>query len=147
MATRSTIAAFLPDGRIEQIYCHWDGYLDNNGVLLLLHYTNPEKIKSLMNLGWLSNLGPEIGEKHPFGASFSDWCTAYMRDRGDEGYEKSVFENYSDFLENRKIEDYNYLWTGTEWLVEHDESTEHNEYHPFISLRDACIMEKINPEE
>lgn len=147
MATRSSIATFLPDGKIEQIYCHWDGYLSNNGVILLLHYTNLEKIRALMNLGWLSKLGPEIGQKHNFDASFNDWCKSYGRDRGDEGSEKILYENYSEFLEKRLDEEYNYLWTGEEWLVESDESTEHDEYHPFVSLRDACIMEKISISE
>ena len=31
MATRSTIAMEQPDGRVMQIYCHWDGYLGHNG--------------------------------------------------------------------------------------------------------------------
>jgi hypothetical protein len=147
MATRSTIAAFTPDGRIEQIYCHWDGYLDNNGVILLLHYTNPEKITELMNLGDISILGKEIGEKHDFNSSDKDdWCKAYGRDRGEVNIIKRVFENFSDFLNNRDTQGYDYLWNGFEWLVDSDESTENNEYHPFTSLRDECILAKISLE-
>ncbi len=37
MATRSTIALEFADGTVEQVYCHWDGYLDHNGALLRDH--------------------------------------------------------------------------------------------------------------
>ena len=41
MATRSTIALEFADGTVEQVYCHWDGYLAHNGLMLLEHYSNP----------------------------------------------------------------------------------------------------------
>ena len=40
MATRSTIALEFADGTVQQVYCHWDGYLDYNGKLLAEHYTD-----------------------------------------------------------------------------------------------------------
>jgi hypothetical protein len=44
MATRSRIGIELEDGVIESIYCHWDGYPENNGKILLEHYQDPNKI-------------------------------------------------------------------------------------------------------
>ena len=38
MGTRSTIAIQKLDGSVEQIYCHWDGYLDHNGTILKTEY-------------------------------------------------------------------------------------------------------------
>lgn len=57
MGTRSRIALQNSDGSISSIYCHWDGYLSNNGKLLLEHYTDESKVRSLLALGDLSSLG------------------------------------------------------------------------------------------
>ena len=46
MGTRSTIGLEYPDGTVRGIYCHWDGYPDNNGKILVEHYTTPEKIST-----------------------------------------------------------------------------------------------------
>ena len=56
MATRSTIALEFADGTVEQIYCHWDGYLENNGKILATHYMDPFKVKALVALGGFSSL-------------------------------------------------------------------------------------------
>ena len=62
MATRSTIALELKDGRVRKIYCHWDGYLDHNGTILHNDYGNYDKIDQLTSMGDLSSLDSEIGE-------------------------------------------------------------------------------------
>ena len=51
------------DGVISVIYCHSDGYLEHVGRTLIDHYTDPIKIKCLMELGDLSSLGKNIGKK------------------------------------------------------------------------------------
>jgi hypothetical protein len=56
MGTRSTIALEFADGTVEQVYCHWDGYLSNNGKILVEHYLNPFKLKQLLALGGFSSL-------------------------------------------------------------------------------------------
>ena len=92
MATRSTIAMKTKDGKIKAIYCHWDGYVDHNGRILSNFYTDPAKVEELINLGDLSTLGSEIGQKHPFDRNYDepelklteDWCMAYHRDREEE---------------------------------------------------------------
>ena len=68
MATRSRIAIELPDGSVESIYCHWDGYPEGNGRTLLDHYTLPEKVQDLINLGSISSLAPTLEPegKHSF---------------------------------------------------------------------------------
>ena len=85
MATRSAIGMKTPEGKIKAIYCHWDGYVDNNGRILLNDYTDTEKVKSLINLGDLSSLRSEIGEKQDFDNPQSEnYCLAYHRDRGED---------------------------------------------------------------
>ena len=66
MATRSTIAMKTPEGKIRAIYCHWDGYIDHNGKILIGNYTDPAKVKALIDLGDISSLREEVGEKHTF---------------------------------------------------------------------------------
>jgi len=56
MGTRSTIALEFADGSVSQVYCHWDGYLDNNGKILSEHYMNPFKVRDLVELGDFSSL-------------------------------------------------------------------------------------------
>jgi hypothetical protein len=77
--------------RVRGVYCHWDGYLEHNGVILGGSYRNTDKINALIGLGDLSVLRNEVGEKHDFNNMKRDapqrvngWTTAYHRDRGDE---------------------------------------------------------------
>lgn len=88
MSTRSIIGVTQKDLTIKAIYCHFDGYLSGVGQTLADHYQDPAKIEALINLGDLSSLGEEIGEKHEFGVKIEEpWCTAYGRDRGEQGTE------------------------------------------------------------
>ena len=66
MGTRSTIALEYADGTVQQVYCHWDGYLSNNGMILQEHYSDPFKVRQLIDLGDISSLRPEVGAPHPF---------------------------------------------------------------------------------
>jgi hypothetical protein len=70
MATRSLIGINLDNGITKVIYCHWDGYPEHNGQLLVDNYTSPSAVFELMELGDLSNL-----DTTPAG------CKAYHRDR------------------------------------------------------------------
>lgn len=126
MATRSTIAIEYLDGSIRQVYCHWDGYLEHNGQILKMHYTNPTKLHKLMELGDLSSLGKDIGQQHNFHAHVPDQCTFYGRDRGENGCEAKRFENFDDYLNNLQFEEYNYILRfingDTDWYVNHSDS-------------------------
>jgi len=57
MGTRSTIALEFADKSVEQVYCHWDGYLEHNGQILLKHYSDPFVLQKLIDLGDMSSLG------------------------------------------------------------------------------------------
>ena len=133
MATRSTIALEYADGTVDKIYCHWDGYLDNNGKILFQHYVDPFKVQRLMDLGDVSSLGPDIGEQHDFDIPFqygtpeyvaeSDRrrgiCTFYGRDRGETGTGAKRYKDYADYRKNAQFEEYNYiLRKDGNWYVE-----------------------------
>lgn len=108
MSTRSTIGIKRKDGTMQKIYCHWDGYIEGNGVILQLAYNTPEKIEELLKLGNLSSLGyyisPTSGE-HSFGNPQRDVCVAYHRDRGEE----------LEYINNSQMEEYNYIFD--EWSM------------------------------
>ena len=125
MATRSTIARHMPNGTVEQVYCHWDGYLTGNGRILLKHYSDPVKLQQLLDLGDLSVLGPEIGEKHDFDFPPNDVCTFYGRDRGEENTWKTVHATLAEYFTWGGREQFNYLYTlDGKWLVRSYENDE-----------------------
>jgi hypothetical protein len=70
MATRSLIGMNLDNGITKIIYCHWDGYPEYNGQLLVNNYTSPSAVFDLLELGDLSSL-----------AETPSSSTAYHRDR------------------------------------------------------------------
>jgi hypothetical protein len=123
MGTRSTIALEFADRTVGQVYCHWDGYLEHNGKILLENYSDPFKLRELIDLGNLSSLKPEIGTKHPFSRfdtimsmsdsdyekAYSNMTTFYGRDRGDEANEADYFKSYLDYIDNFQPEEYNYI--------------------------------------
>lgn len=87
MGTRSSIIEQLPNGQYRGIYCHWDGYLDNNGKILFEHYQDAKKVSALIDLGDISSLNPlvepPIGAKHSFDKPYPGIVVAYHRDRGE----------------------------------------------------------------
>ncbi len=110
MATRSTIAFEYADGTVHQVYCHWDGYLDNNGKILLKHWQDPFKVQQIMDLGDMSSLGKGVGEQHSFeDASTVTDCTFYGRDRGEDGTEARRFKDFKDYADNHQYEEYEYI--------------------------------------
>ena len=99
MGTRSRIGVMHGD-KCKSVYCHWDGYLDHNGRILLEHYDS-SKANHLVALGDLSSLHPNIGEKHDFDDrdAGDNQCTFYGRDRGETGTEFKVDQTFEEFLE------------------------------------------------
>jgi hypothetical protein len=137
MGTRSTIALEFADGTVESVYCHWDGYLEHNGKILLENYTDPFKLRDLIDLGDISSLGKEIGSKHPFSPHSSPAdeiayheavdlggaTTFYGRDRGEAGVSAKSFVDFQHYLVNHQYEEYEYiLRRDGNWYVKcHDE--------------------------
>ena len=102
-------------------------------MILFDNYQDPDKIDALLNLGDISVLGFEIGEKHDFDNPPKNVVNAYGRDRGETDIEASVDENLDEFMKNIQDygEPYTYLYDETgEWVVFKDDSK-------FISLEEA----------
>jgi hypothetical protein len=115
MATRSTIAMVLPNGTIQSIYCHWDGYLKGVGQTLAEHYSKRKTIQLLAN-GDVSSLKDFVGHKHNFDrATKVKSTTFYGRDRGETGIESRNHANVEEWLRFRKGGEYFYLLQGKQW--------------------------------
>jgi hypothetical protein len=134
MGTRSTIALEYADGTVGQVYCHWDGYLEGNGMILYKHYSDPFKLRQLMDLGDLSSLGKHIGTQHAFNQAPEDECTFYKRDRKENGVAQKMFADYENYVRCHKYEEYEYILRAVAglpvWFV-----GGHNE--PYVHLADA----------
>lgn len=91
MSTRSYIAMKTGEDTYKGVYCHYDGYLDYNGVMLLEHYNSKERVEELLSYGNISSLrekiAPEKGSTHSFDKPDKDVTIFYSRDRGEEGQE------------------------------------------------------------
>jgi hypothetical protein len=156
MATRSTIALEFADGTIGQVYCHWDGYLSNNGKILFENYSNPFVLRELIDLGGLSSLRPTIGTKHPFSMFeanmtqdefynlYRGMCTFYGRDRGEGESDATYFKDFADYEANGQREEYDYILRNVNgvatWFV-----SDHGD--DFVLLTDAFAKEAEEEKE
>jgi len=121
MATRSRIAIENQDGTVDSIYCHWDGYPENNGKILIENYKDHGKVQALIDLGDISYLAPNIeadpDTRHTFNNPVDGVVVAYGRDRGETGVNKKSHSSVPDFF-NGDIEEYGYLFTQEgQWLI------------------------------
>jgi hypothetical protein len=113
MGTRSTIAIQKTDGSVEQIYCHWDGYIEHNGAILKTYYKTPAEVKRLISYGDLSSLGMRvepINDYHSFDTPEKDTCVYYGRDRGEPNTSFRKFEDMTWFRLNGQWEEFDYLY-------------------------------------
>lgn len=130
MSTNATISYVIRDkdsniSRIKNIYVHWDGYPEHTFEILKEHYTDPQKIQDLINLGSLSSIYKYCScpQGHSFNSPKKDYCVAYHRDRGDDLtiLEFSDFKALRDHVKDVK---YNYIYDG-KWM--HFEANEENQ--------------------
>ena len=130
MATRSTIAMEFADGTVQQIYCHWDGYLEHNGKILFNHYVDPYKTRDLIDMGDISSLCNTTEETKQ--GAYHFW-------RGEE-LRVAKFNDFQDYLAHHQYEEYEYiLRKDGNWYVKcHDE--------PFVMLVEA-LAEAREAEE
>lgn len=136
MGTRSTIALEYADGSVGQIYCHWDGYLDHNGMILYKQYKDPFVVRDLIDLGGFSSLRDTVAETAE---------TAYTQ-RG-ETCRVEKFKDYSDYVANHQYEEYEYILRNIDgeavWFV-----CDHNEYYmPLADVLADHLREQAEEEE
>ena len=110
MATRSTIAIENLDGSINQVYCHWDGYISWNGYILNKYYNTREEVEKLISGAAISSLGRSISDTPLDFDTQDSENTKYYSYRG-EITEIRHFKDFTDYEENHQYEEYEYLFT------------------------------------
>jgi hypothetical protein len=111
MATRSRIAIENQDGTVTSVYCHWDGHISSNGVILNNNYNTTDKVNELIALGDLSSLYETI-----------DRTISYHRNSGED-LNQTTFSNIENLFKKgfNSGEEYVYCFTKDgKWLVSDD---------------------------
>jgi len=126
MGTRSRIGYELPDHSVVSVYCHWDGYVEHNGRILVEHYQDREAVKELIDGGSMSSLrtrqtwsnGPSLkdengefitdSEGNIMSEGDRDPQPLYRTERGDE-LEVS-HTSFDEFISGNCGEEYAYLY-------------------------------------
>lgn len=138
MSTRSAIIRKVSEGQYEGVYCHFDGYLEGVGQILLDHYTDAKTVEKLIALGDLStlaeNVAPAKGVKHSFDARAEGVTVAYHRDRGEE-YHIVKGASVDDVQAKIGHNGYIYVYENGEWWRWLDGR--------LIPLRNAIAQERV----
>ncbi len=157
MSTRSSIAIKRKDGTVQSVYCHSDGYLEYNGVMLNKFYKDQKKINSLINLGDLSFLdrkvNPEKGITHSFDYEKRQEgvTVAYVRDRNDKNTQKHIHKSVDDYIKSfaNSWQEYAYLYDeeNHKWLWS-EIPIDNKDGMNFIPLEDTLnkkgLMERVD---
>jgi hypothetical protein len=117
MSTNAYVGMELPDGKIKFVYLHWDGYAEKPGAGYTLNnfYKDVNKVEELINLGNISVLRENIGEKHDFDdndlSDENEWSVFYGRDRDEEDQDARIVDNY----ESMPNIEYVYIFKNNKW--------------------------------
>jgi hypothetical protein len=85
MGTRSRVG--IMQGNVcKSVYCHYDGYLEHTGQVLLSNWTEAEVLE-LMKLGDNSGIQETVEEMN------------FYKDRGETGIESIEANTFEEFLE------------------------------------------------
>jgi hypothetical protein len=80
------------------VYCHWDGYVTNNGALLLEHFNSLRIASELIKGGSISSLGEGL-----------DKTQFHCRDMGREMVPASEYGTREEFIEDSNGLEYLYI--------------------------------------
>jgi hypothetical protein len=120
MGTRSTIGVLNTDGSVTAVYCHWDGYPEHNGKILMENYITEEKVRELIDFGSISSLS-ECGEP-----DISNIQGA------------NTFPNVAEFVYEFG-EKYNYLFINGTWFVNDNGATEQLFGNPVFDMVEQVL--------
>ena len=143
MSCRSNIVMKQKDGIYKSIYCHNDGNLEHNGVMLYYHYSDPIKVELLTSLGDISlleeNVFPDTTKEHTFDNRQDFVTVAYHRDRG-ERLRFEVYNSKENLLDDfsKSASNYLYLFEDDKWYVVDEEKGLNLE-----SLEDNLLKENL----
>lgn len=117
MGTRSMIAVRTENGILAS-YCHWDGYPEHNGRILVNFYDNYARALKLIRMGDISSLNKcmdiPLGAAHSWDEPLDDVTVFYGRDRGETGMEPALYKSPMDMVGDN-WDDYCYLFSDGKW--------------------------------
>ena len=99
MATRSRIGVVLPNGIVQSVYCHNDGYPEGVGQRLVDTIDSYEKAKAFV----------DEGDHSTVDLSYNKWR--------DEDIVFQMHESQKEFW-GSDLEEYGYLFVDGEWLCQ-----------------------------
>ena len=105
MGTRSRVAVMHGDV-CKSVYCHYDGYLEYTGQILLKHYDST-KANLLVSLGDNSGVKETVEEMN------------FYKDRGEEDVSWQVAHTFEEFMEqvNNCGGEYYYIMRDGVWYA------------------------------
>jgi hypothetical protein len=106
MGTRSRIGIEMPDHTVVSVYCHWDGYVEGNGRILVEHYQNREDVQELIDGGSMSTLRTR-----------GQWNSSALRDENGEWISDAA--GYLMYDDDRDPQPLYHSERGEEISVEH----------------------------
>ena len=105
MGTRSRVGVMHGD-KVKSVYCHYDGYLEYTGQILLKYYDST-KANFLVSLGDNSGVKETVEEMN------------FYKDRGETDIEYQVALSFSEFLEQVELcgAEYYYIMRDGVWYA------------------------------
>ena len=125
MGTRSRVAVMHGDV-CKSVYCHYDGYLDYAGRILLSHYDSTAA-NQLVALGDNSGIKETTAEMN------------FYSDRGEEDVSWQVAHSFEEFLEqvNNCCGEYYYVMKDGVWYAGAIYDTQGLTKNGLVALKDA----------
>jgi hypothetical protein len=145
MGTRSRIGVMHGDV-CKSVYCHWDGYLEHNGVILQEHYDSA-KANHLVALGDISSLKRNVdfpdGEFHTFDSPMENVTVFYGRDRDEDGTDFATDHTFEAFFERAKNcgAEWYYIMKDGVWYVGNTHENDARYYQKLVLLLKALVDE------
>ncbi|MCD7969081.1 MAG: hypothetical protein LUF87_01850 [Alistipes sp.] len=126
MATRSMIGIMNHRQEIKAIYCHYDGYPENNGAILLQHYQDINKINTLLSLGDIKCLPKNIEIDNT-----RNQLSKGSHNENNINYYSSRCEYYRESI-IRFDSEFSYLWINGKWYC-----------NGLLLTREACGLPQV----
>ena len=125
MGTRSRVGVMHGD-KCKSVYCHYDGYLDYTGRILLAHYDSTAA-NALIARGDNSGVKETVAEMN------------FYSDRGEEDVSWQVAHSFEEFLEQVEgcCGEYYYVMKDGVWYAGAVYDTEGLTKNGLVALKDA----------
>jgi hypothetical protein len=105
MGTPSMIGILNNDGSVTATYCHYDGYLEHNGRVLMTSYNTRHAARAVAEAGYFSSLSEKFNESVEYAVHKNESPVVY-----------DSVEVYMKCGYNHASADYLYLFDGDAWF-------------------------------